>query len=208
MRAVAIDLATLGLRNVGRLRRPSSCRPKQWSSDLAQMRRCRRRDELRNRSPRGTVRRARHGDLGVAAHDDGVGVMAGVAPAPGCRLAQHHEARRSHRRTLFIQRVLEGGAVAAFVPAGVARRTVEHAVDGEGTARPTRCPRSSMPAAADGRARRTRSGCRGWPARPCAASVPSAACAGSASDTSRRPQGPALPPVGLVSGQAVVASRI
>ena len=62
------------------------------------------------------VRRPHDGDLGVAADDDGVGVVAGVAPAPGHRIAHDHEAGDLVDHVVHPLR-LERGAVAAFVPA-------------------------------------------------------------------------------------------
>ena len=76
------------------------------------------------------VRRTHDGDLGVAADDDRVGVVARMAPAPGDRIAHQHEAGDLVDDVVHPAR-LEGGAVAAFVPARVARRAVEHAVDEE-----------------------------------------------------------------------------
>ena len=74
------------------------------------------------------VRRTGHRDFRVAANDDGVAVMAGVAPAPDRGLAHDHE------RGDLVERVvhpigLEGGAVAGFMPAGIGGRGIEHAVE-------------------------------------------------------------------------------
>ena len=77
------------------------------------------------------------GDLGVAAHHDGVGVMAGVGPAPQGRLPQHHEGGQ------VVDGVVEpsgpeSGAVAHLVPAGVGRPSVQGPVGGEGRDGPPR----------------------------------------------------------------------
>ncbi len=76
------------------------------------------------------VRRAHHGDLGIAPDDDGVGVVAGMTPAPGHRIAHQHEAGDLVDDIVHPARA-EGGAMAAFVPARVAGGAVEHAVDEE-----------------------------------------------------------------------------
>ncbi len=60
--------------------------------------------------------RSLHGDLRVAPDDDGVGVMPGVAPAPDFRLAHDHEAGELIDRIVH-PACLEGGAMAAFMPA-------------------------------------------------------------------------------------------
>src|SRR6185312_4895807 len=73
------------------------------------------------------VWRPRHRDLRVAADDDGVGVMAGMAPAPHRRLAQHHEAGDLIDEVVHPARA-EGGAMAAFMPARIRGGTVEHAI--------------------------------------------------------------------------------
>src|SRR6185295_12405015 len=71
-------------------------------------------------------RPGRH-DLRIAAHDDGIGVVPRVAPAPDHRLAHDHEGCDVVDDVIHPAR-LEGGAVAAFVPAAVTRRAVQHAV--------------------------------------------------------------------------------
>ena len=68
-----------------------------------------------------------------------VGVVARMAPAPGRRLAQHHEGGDLVDRVVHPAR-LEGGAVAAFVPARVGRRAVEDAVGDEAGDGPPRAP--------------------------------------------------------------------
>ena len=94
------------------------------------------------------VRRTHHGDLGVAADDDRVGVVAGMAPAPGHRIAHQHEAGDLVDDVVHPARA-EGGAMAAFVPARVAGGAVEHAVDEEERHAP---PCAPEPDAAGGRA--------------------------------------------------------
>src|SRR5690242_7324872 len=71
------------------------------------------------------------GDFGVAADDDGVGMVTGVGPTPDGGFAHDHEGGD------FIEGVVEkvgfeGGAVGGFVPAGVGGGGVDGAVDGEG----------------------------------------------------------------------------
>src|SRR6185437_16128210 len=66
----------------------------------------------------------------VAADDDGVGVVARMAPAPDSRFAHDHETGDLVDRVVHPAR-LEGGAVAAFVPAAVGRAAIEHAVADE-----------------------------------------------------------------------------
>ncbi len=76
------------------------------------------------------IRRAHHGNLGVTADDDRVGVMARMAPAPGHRIAHDHEAGDLIDRIVHPAR-LEGRAVAAFVPAAIGGRAVEHPIGEE-----------------------------------------------------------------------------
>ena len=84
-------------------------------------------------------RRPHRGDLRVAADDDGVGVVAGMAPAPDRRLAHDHETGELIDGVVHPAR-LERRAVAAFVPARIGRRTVEHAVADEERHRPPGAP--------------------------------------------------------------------
>jgi hypothetical protein len=62
-----------------------------------------------------------------------------MAPAPGHRIAHDHEAGDLIDRVVHPAR-LEGGAVAAFVPARVGGRAVEHAIDEEERHAPPRAP--------------------------------------------------------------------
>ena len=79
---------------------------------------------------RHNIRRTRRDDLGVAADDDCVRVVACVAPAPDRRLAHDHETGDLIDRVVHPLR-LEGGAMAALVPAAVGRRAVENAINDE-----------------------------------------------------------------------------
>jgi hypothetical protein len=107
----------------------ASSRPKKFSSRTQQ------------------IRRAHDRYLGIAADDDGVGVVAGMAPAPGHRIAHDHEAGDLVDRVVHPRR-LEGGAVAAFVPARVGGRTVEHAIDEEERHAPPAAPEPAPAGAA------------------------------------------------------------
>ena len=100
------------------------------------------------RTTRTQIRRPHDRDLGIAADDDGVGVVARVAPAPGHRIAHDHEAGDLVDDVVHPLR-LEGGAVAAFVPARVARRAVEDAVDEEERHAPPGAPEVDAAGAAD-----------------------------------------------------------
>jgi hypothetical protein len=64
------------------------------------------------------IRRARHGDLRVTADNDGVGMVARMAPTPRRRLAQHHEASDVIDGVVHPARP-ERRAVAVFVPPGI-----------------------------------------------------------------------------------------
>src|SRR5262249_1332723 len=57
-------------------------------------------------------------------------VVARVAPAPDRRFAQYHETGQLIDRVVHPARA-ERGAMAAFMPAGVRGRSVEHAIGGE-----------------------------------------------------------------------------
>ena len=126
-------------------------------------------------------RRTHREDLGIPPDDQRVGVMAGVAPTPHRRAAHDHEAGDLVDGVVH-PRGLEGRAMPGFVPAGVRRRAVQHAVDGEqrnphevaGDERP------SAEAAEHGEQARTTATCRGPPGRSNDASTPSSAAAGSA----------------------------
>ena len=74
------------------------------------------------------IRRTRRDDLGIAADDDRIRVVARMAPAPDLRLAHDHEAGDLIDRVVHPLR-LERGAMAALVPAAVGRGAVEHAVN-------------------------------------------------------------------------------
>ncbi len=87
------------------------------------------------------IGRTRNSDLRIAADDDGVAVMAGVAPAPDRGLAHHHERRDLVERVVHPVG-LEGGTVAGLVPAGIGGRGVENAVDEVRENRPTTYPRA------------------------------------------------------------------
>ena len=78
-------------------------------------------------------------DLRVAAHDERVGVVAVVAPAPGDGLAQVHE-RRDLVHGVVEPPGAEGRAVPALVPARVGDRPVERPVDEARRDRPPRAP--------------------------------------------------------------------
>ena len=97
------------------------------------------------------AQRARPGkhDLGVAPHDDGVGVVADVRPAPQGGLAQQHE-RRDVVDGVVEPLGPERGAVAALVPARVARAAVERAVGHEGGHRPPSAESAEGQVAEDG----------------------------------------------------------
>src|ERR1022692_199518 len=89
------------------------------------------------------VRRTGNRDLGVAADDDGVAVVAGVAPAPHRRLPHDHE------RGDLIKRAVhpvgpEGRAVPGLVPARVRGGGVKDGVDPERDDRPP-CPPKGVP---------------------------------------------------------------
>ena len=62
--------------------------------------------------------RAHHGNFRIAAHNDGVGVMARVAPAPHRGFAHDHKARNVINGVVHPAR-LERRAVAAFMPARI-----------------------------------------------------------------------------------------
>ncbi len=70
------------------------------------------------------VRRTRHLDLRVAAHDDSVAVVARVAPAPDDGFAHHHEGGDLVEGVVHPVRP-EGCAMPGFVPARVGSRGVE-----------------------------------------------------------------------------------
>ena len=76
------------------------------------------------------IRRPHDRYFGIATDDDGVGVVAGMAPAPGDRVAHDHEAGDLIDHVVHPLRA-EGGAMAAFVPARIRRRAVEHTVGEE-----------------------------------------------------------------------------
>ena len=94
------------------------------------------------------VRRPHDGDFGVKPDDDRVGVVARVAPAPGDGIAHDHEAGELVDRVVHPAR-LEGGAVAAFVPARIRRRAVEHAVGKEERHAPPAAPEPDAAGAGD-----------------------------------------------------------
>ncbi len=96
-------------------------------------------DAARSQQHGEQMRRPGHGYLRVAPDDQGVAVVAGVAPTPAGRFPQHHE------RGDLVERVvhpigLEGRAVAGLMPARVRGRGVEGAVDQEGGHGPPRAP--------------------------------------------------------------------
>ena len=66
--------------------------------------------------PTEQIRRTVHGDLGVEAYDDRVGMMPRMTPAPNGGFAQHHEGRDIVDGVVHPAR-LERRAMAAFVPA-------------------------------------------------------------------------------------------
>ena len=85
------------------------------------------------------VGRAHAGDFGIAADDDGVGVVAGMAPPPGHGIAGNHEGRD------LIDDIVhpvgaKRGAMPAFVPAAVAGGPIHDAVDQPERHRPPAVP--------------------------------------------------------------------
>jgi len=74
------------------------------------------------------IRRAHCNDFRIPSHDNGVGVMPDVAGAPDDRIADQHEAGDLIDDGVHPGR-LEGSPVSAFVPSGIRRRAVEHAID-------------------------------------------------------------------------------
>ena len=83
---------------------------------------------------------AHHRNLGIAAHDIGIGMVARMAPPPRHRIAHDHEAGDLIDDIVHPRR-LEGGAVLAFVPAGIRRRSVKGAVCQPERCRPKRGPK-------------------------------------------------------------------
>ena len=119
-----------------RVSRPAACRNSFAEEDHGVLER---KDVEKERQ---NVRRARRDDLRIAADDHRVGVVAGMAPAPDLRLAQDHEAGD------LVDRVvhpfgLEGGAVAALVPAAVGRPSRRARHRRERTEPPPSFPRTS-----------------------------------------------------------------
>ena len=76
---------------------------------------------------------------GIAADDDGIAVVAGVAPAPDGGFAHDHEGGDLVEGVVHPVG-LERGAVAGLMPAGVGGGGIEHAVDRRRGGSPTRCP--------------------------------------------------------------------
>ena len=131
-------LAILGFRDVGLLlRREPACAMKQH---VPEVERNGPEAEESQQQPED-IRRAGNRNLRIAPDDDGVTVVAHVAPAPGHRLPHHHEGGDLVKRVVHPVS-LEGRAVAGFVPAGIRGGGVEHAVDHEGDDRP---PASGLP---------------------------------------------------------------
>ena len=71
----------------------------------------------------GEFRRSHQLYFGIAADDDGVGMMPRVAPSPGMRIADHAETGDLIDNVVH-PACLEGCLVAAFMPAGIHRRAV------------------------------------------------------------------------------------
>ena len=94
------------------------------------------------------IRRAHHGDLGIAADDDRIRVVARVTPAPGHRIAHDHETGDLVDGVVHPHR-LEGRAVAAFVPAAVGGRSIEYAINEEERYRPPAAPQPDAGSAGD-----------------------------------------------------------
>ena len=81
------------------------------------------------------ARRAGNGDFGVAANDNRVAVVTGVAPAPDRALAHDHERGNLVKR--IVQPIaLERGAVARLVPARIRGGAVNNPIRNEGNQRP------------------------------------------------------------------------
>src|SRR5215472_14591907 len=85
------------------------------------------------------VRRAGYSNFRVAADDDGVRMMARVAPAPGSGFAHNHEGSNLVNDIIHPCGA-KRGAVTAFVPARVGRRAVEQAVRNKTRHTPPRAP--------------------------------------------------------------------
>ena len=85
------------------------------------------------------LRRSSYGYLRVAADDNRVAVVAGVAPTPAGRILDAHEGRDLVEGVVHPVR-LECRAVSRFVPAGAGGRGVEDAVDREGEHGPPSAP--------------------------------------------------------------------
>ncbi|MCY1235197.1 hypothetical protein D9M72_478040 [compost metagenome] len=92
------------------------------------------------------IRRPHDGDLGIAADDDRVCVVARVAPAPGDGIAHDHEAGDLVDGVVHPHR-LERRSMPAFVPATIGGRAVENAIGEE--------ERNSPPGAPEGDAEPT-----------------------------------------------------
>ena len=139
--------------------------------------------------PQG-IGRAHREDLAVAADDDRVGVVPGVAPAPERRLLHVHERRQ------LVERVVEPGRpecrpVSGLVPAGIRYRSVQNPVARGRRARTPSCPRTSSRRSREREQREPDQPCRGSPGSSCGASAPSCACGECPCGTTRPPRGPA-----------------
>ena len=141
--------------------------------------------------------RAHDRDLRVPPDDQGVGVVPGVAPPPGGRIAHDHEGGELVQ-ALVQPAGLEGRAVPGLVPARVRRRAVQQAVGEEERHRPPAVPDRPEGDAEAGEQQDQADPDRSCPGRPgsrSASSAPSSACAVPRCGTSpRRPGRPAPPP--------------
>ena len=79
------------------------------------------------------------GNFGIAADDDRIGVVAGMAPAPVDRVA-HHLKRRNLIDHVIHPRGAKRGAMAAFMPARVAGRAIDDTVSQPERHRPPTAP--------------------------------------------------------------------
>ena len=78
----------------------------------------------------GEFRRSHQLYFWIAPDDDGVGMVPRMAPPPGVRIA-HHAETGDLIDEIIHPSGLEGGLVATFMPSGIHRRAIEHAIGEE-----------------------------------------------------------------------------